>query len=200
MKQASDATQAADQGQSRTRGRHIHRKGQLMTTSFQLQSTVRASGQLEITLQSVPPPEPGEDDVLISVEATPINPSDLGLLFAGADLSQARNIQRDGATLLSAPIEPAQLAKLGARLDKPLPVGNEGAGKVIRAGVRTVSLRSGSKLSGPSGGRHGTRRRIVLREPAHRARHGGNNETRWAQRNSAYRSSLQPRPDVEQAL
>jgi NADPH2:quinone reductase len=134
MKQASDATQAADQGQSRTRGRHIPRKGQLMTTSFQLQSTVRASGQLEITLQSVPPPEPGEDDVLISVEATPINPSDLGLLFAGADLSQARNIQRDGATLLSAPIEPAQLAKLGARLDKPLPVGNEGAGKVIRAG------------------------------------------------------------------
>jgi hypothetical protein len=136
MKQASDATQAADQGQSRTRGRHIHRKGQLMTTSFQLQSTVRASGQLEITLQSVPPPEPGEDDVLISVEATPINPSDLGLLFAGADLSQARNIQRDGATLLSAPIEPAQLAKLGARLDKPLPVGNEGAGKVIRAGTQ----------------------------------------------------------------
>ena len=105
-----------------------------MTTGLQLQSTVRASGQLEITLTSVATPEPGADDVLIRVEATPINPSDLGSLFASADISQASNLERDGATLLSAPIPPAQQANLSARVEQPLPIGNEGAGRVIRAG------------------------------------------------------------------
>ena len=106
-----------------------------MTTGLQLQSTVRSSGQLEITLASVSIPEPGTDDVLISVEAAPINPSDLGGLFAGADVSQASNVERDGATVLCAPIAPAQLANLSARVDQPLPMGNEGAGRVIRAGA-----------------------------------------------------------------
>ena len=86
-----------------------------MTAGTQLKSTVRESGQLEITLANVPMPEPEDEEVVIGVEATPINPSDLGLLFAGADVSQARNEQRDGATLLSAPIAPEQLARLGAR-------------------------------------------------------------------------------------
>ena len=105
-----------------------------MTTGLQLQSTVRASGQLEITLKSVATPEPEADDVLIRVEAAPINPSDLGSLFAGADISQASNLERDGATLLSAPIPPAQQANLSARVEQPLPIGNEGAGRVIGAG------------------------------------------------------------------
>jgi len=105
-----------------------------MTTGLQLQSTVRTSGQLEITLASVATPEPGEDDVMICVEAAPINPSDLGSLFAGADVSQASNLERDGANMLSAPIPPAQQASLSARVEQPLPIGNEGAGRVIRAG------------------------------------------------------------------
>lgn len=105
-----------------------------MSTGFQLQSTVRDSGQLEVTLESVATPQPGDEEVVISVEATPINPSDLGLLFAGADLSKARNVERDGVVLLTAPIASEQLTKLGPRLEKPLPVGNEGAGQVIRAG------------------------------------------------------------------
>jgi NADPH2:quinone reductase len=114
--------------------RHRYRKVKSMSTGIQLQSTVRDIAQLELTLESVHTPEPGDGDVVISVEATPINPSDLGLLFAGADVSQARNVERDGATLLTAPIAPEQLARLGARLEKSLPVGNEGAGQVIRAG------------------------------------------------------------------
>ena len=77
-----------------------------MSTGVQLQSTVRKSGDLEIALKNVSIPEPADDEVVIGVEATPINPSDLGLLLAGADVSKASNAQRDGETILTAPITP----------------------------------------------------------------------------------------------
>ena len=57
----------------------------LPSTALQLQSLVRSSGELEVSLAEVPVPEPGADEVLVRIEATPINPSDLGLLFGAAD-------------------------------------------------------------------------------------------------------------------
>jgi len=56
-------------------------------TGLQLRSLIKSSGELEISLLSVPTPEPGPDEVVVRVEATPINPSDLGLLTGAADLS-----------------------------------------------------------------------------------------------------------------
>ena len=61
-----------------------------MRTGQQLRSLVTADGILELSLATVEVPEPGPDEVLIRVEAAPINPSDLGLLLAGADMSTAR--------------------------------------------------------------------------------------------------------------
>ncbi len=55
-------------------------------TALQLRSLVRSSGELEVSLHSVPIPEPAADEVLVRIEATPINPSDLGLLFGAADM------------------------------------------------------------------------------------------------------------------
>ena len=71
------------------------------TTSLQLRSLIRANGELEVSLQEVQVPEPAADEVLVRIEATPINPSDLGLLFGAADMRTA-TVTGDGHALLLA--------------------------------------------------------------------------------------------------
>lgn len=117
-------------------------------TGLQLFSTVTEGGRLELSLRAVPVAALGDGDVLIRVEATPINPSDLGLLLGVADTSQLL-VEGD---VTSAPIPPRLLRMVAARSGKPMPVGNEGAGTVIAAGAsaaaqallgKTVSLAGG---------------------------------------------------------
>src|ERR1700761_1279691 len=101
---------------------------------LQLRSLVKSSGELEISLAKVPVPEPGPDDIVVRVEATPITPSDLGLLFARADMTAAKASSGKDGPVITAPIPERGMAALAARVDKPMPVGNEGAGTVIAAG------------------------------------------------------------------
>ncbi len=103
-------------------------------TCLQLQSLIWQNGELELSLAELPIPVPQADEVLIRVEAAPINPSDLGILFAEADLSQARQAGTPERPRVIAPIPPAAMAGLKARFDVPLPTGNEGAGTVVAAG------------------------------------------------------------------
>jgi len=105
-----------------------------MSTGLQLRSTVKESGTLEITLAEIDIPTPGDDEVVIRVEAAPVNPSDLGLLFAGADISQASAAGTPDALVLTAPIPQTALGGAKARFGQALAVGNEGAGVVIDAG------------------------------------------------------------------
>jgi NADPH2:quinone reductase len=98
--------------------------------ALQLRSLVKGSGELEISLASVEVAPPGPDEVVVRIEATPINPSDLGLLFGAADMQSARRV---GATLV-ADIPKAATGWMAARFDQSLPVGNEGAGRVVAAG------------------------------------------------------------------
>ena len=118
---------------------------------LQLRSTVTSDGRLELTVVEEPIVEPGEHDVLVRVEAAPINPSDLGLLFAGADLASATRADVAGRPTVNATIDPQNLASLAGRLDTSMRVGNEGAGTVIATGPgarellgRTVSVAGGS--------------------------------------------------------
>ena len=118
---------------------------------LQLRSTVTSDGRLELTLVDEPVVEPGEHDVLVRVEATPINPSDLGLLLAGADLSSAVRADVSAHPSVTATIDAAVLATLAGRLDTPMRVGNEGAGTVVATGPgarellgRTVAVAGGS--------------------------------------------------------
>jgi NADPH2:quinone reductase len=104
------------------------------TEGLQLQSLVKSSGELVISLAKIPVPEPGPDDIVVRVEATPINPSDLGLLFARADMTTAKLSGTPDSPVITAPIPEKALTALAARLDKPMPVGNEGAGTVVAAG------------------------------------------------------------------
>jgi len=105
------------------------------TTALQLRSLVRASGELEVSLQEVPVPEPGADEVLVRIEATPINPSDLGLLFGPADMSTLHVAGTFERPVISARIAEKFMKAMAGRADQSLPVGNEGAGTVVKVGA-----------------------------------------------------------------
>ncbi len=122
-------------------------------TAKELRSLVREDGTLELSLLAVQVPEPKDNEVLIRVEASPINPSDLGLLLAGADMSTATVSGSQDSPVVSAAISPAAMRALRGRVGKSLPVGNEGAGTVLESGSspdaqallgKTVSLAGGS--------------------------------------------------------
>jgi NADPH:quinone reductase len=102
---------------------------------LQLRSTVKKDGIVEITLASVPTPEPKPEEVVVRIDASPINPSDQGLLFGGADLTTVRASGPADNPVVTASIAPAGMKALAGRLDQSLPVGNEAAGVVVQAGA-----------------------------------------------------------------
>ena len=103
-------------------------------TSLGLRSLVKQDGSLEMSLAQVTVSPPKDDEVIVRVEATPINPSDLGLLLAGGDVSSAKVSGKRSQTVVTAPIAPAVMRALSARIGKSMPVGLEGAGVVTNAG------------------------------------------------------------------
>ena len=123
--------------------------------SKEIRTKVTSAGEVELSIAKVEIPEPKEDEVLIRVEAAPINPSDLGLLLSfAADLGSIR-IEGDGdETVTSMPIHPRLMASMKPRLDQSMPAGNEGSGVIIDAGSnakeligKTVGLAGGSMYS-----------------------------------------------------
>ncbi|MGD1065291.1 MAG: zinc-binding dehydrogenase [Vulcanimicrobiaceae bacterium] len=118
-------------------------------TGLELRSTITSSGELTLNLEEVPVPEPGPDQVVLRVEAAPINPSDLGLLFGPADPSTFRAGGTPQRPTITASVPRERLPLVAGRLDQSMPVGNEGAGIVVKAGAnaqallgRTVATRS----------------------------------------------------------
>ncbi|MBL8381723.1 MAG: zinc-binding dehydrogenase [Burkholderiales bacterium] len=107
----------------------------LPATGLQLRSLVTADGRLELSLASVPVPALRDDDVLVRIEATPINPSDLGLLLGPADLATLRSSGAGASRVTSAALPAGAMAALASRVGEAMPVGNEGAGTVIAAGA-----------------------------------------------------------------
>jgi NADPH:quinone reductase-like Zn-dependent oxidoreductase len=103
-------------------------------TGLQLRSLLKKSGELELSLVNVPTPEPAADEVVVRVEATPINPSDLGLLIGPADMSSAKVSGTKESPVITAKVPETAMGGLAARLDQSMPVGNEGAGVVIKTG------------------------------------------------------------------
>jgi NADPH2:quinone reductase len=103
-------------------------------TGLQLRSLVKKEGVLEISLATVPVPEPKPEEVIVRIEASPINPSDQGLLFGGADMTTAKVSGPPASPVVTATVPPAALKAVAGRLDQSMPVGNEGAGVVVRAG------------------------------------------------------------------
>ena len=125
-------------------------------TALQLRSLVRTDQVLELFLDTVEVPAPGPDEVVIRVEASPINPSDLGVLLAGADMSAAVMAGTSDRPVVTAPLPDAAMRAMAGRVGTPMSVGNEGAGTVVAAGPsapaqallgRTVAVAGGGMYS-----------------------------------------------------
>jgi NADPH2:quinone reductase len=130
-------------------------------TALQLRSLVTSRGTLELALHDVPVPVPATDEVLVRVEATPINPSDLGLLLAGADMTTATVTGTAERPIVTASLAPGGLEGLSARVGKSLPVGNEAAGIVVAAGASSAAQALVGKTVGIAGGAMYTQYRVV---------------------------------------
>jgi NADPH2:quinone reductase len=103
-------------------------------TMRQIRSLVTADGQLELSIATVETPQPQPNEVLVRIDAAPINPSDLGLLLATVDADTATSTGADDNPVVTAPIPPQTLRGLASRSGQSMPVGNEGAGVVVAAG------------------------------------------------------------------
>jgi NADPH2:quinone reductase len=128
---------------------------------LQLRSLVKASGELELSLAQVPIPKPGPDEILVRVEATPINPSDLGLLLGPADLSTVKVTGAGAEAVVTAQIPPQIMRAMAGRVDQSLPVGNEGGGVVVEAGSSPEAQALVGKTVGILGGAMYAQYRVV---------------------------------------
>ena len=132
-----------------------------MSKSQQLFSTVRSDNTLSLSIAEREIPTPAESEVLVRIDATPLNPSDIATLLAVADISTVRS-EESGTTV--ADIPPAFLSRFATRLDKPWPVGNEAAGEVVDAGGSDLSKAlMGKTVSFATGGNYAQYRCV----PAH---------------------------------
>ena len=123
---------------------------------LQLRSLVKPEGQLEISLVMVPTPQPAADEVVVRIEASPLNPSDIGLLFGAADIATARLSGTAAQPVVTMQVPAAAMKGMAGRLGQSMPVGNEGAGIVVAAGEsaaaqallgRTVAALGGAMYS-----------------------------------------------------
>ena len=119
---------------------------------LQLRSMVRKSGELQLSLARVAVPDPAPDEIVVRIEATPINPSDLGLLVGPADTATLAASGTKDMPVVTAKIPDQALRLVSARVDQEMPVGNEGAGTVVAAGSSPESQALKGKLVAILGG------------------------------------------------
>ena len=121
---------------------------------LELRSTITSQGELRLNLETVDVPKPGAGELLVEVQASPINPSDLGLLLGPADPASLKAGGTAQAPVVTGAVNARRLEALRPRLDQSMPVGNEGAGRVIAAGDdvqsyvgKTVAMLGGAMYS-----------------------------------------------------
>jgi len=116
-------------------------------TTLELRSTVDDDGTVTLAMREADVPEPGPDEVVVRIEAAPINPSDLGMLFAGADIDTVAATGSNALPAVRASI-PTGTSGLAGRLGRPMPTGNEGGGVVVAVGDSDAARKLDGKVVG----------------------------------------------------
>lgn len=145
---------------------------QIPVTGKQLRSLMTADGRLELSLVDERVPDLADDEILVRVDATPINPSDLGLLVGYADIDHAVASGTAESPVVTAPVPAEYLRAAAARIDKSLAVGNEGAGVVIAAGPSPAAQALNGRTVALAGGGMYTQYRVAKADAAFAMPHG----------------------------
>jgi NADPH:quinone reductase len=124
-------------------------------TAHQLHSLVTSEGRLKLSIDEAPVPVPGADEVVVRIDAAPLNPSDIGTLLGQADMATLR-VGGPGGPAAEADVPAARLGSLAGRLNRPIPIGNEGAGVVVQAGASAQDLLGRTVAIAPFGGSYAT--------------------------------------------
>ncbi|NQV68842.1 MAG: zinc-binding dehydrogenase [Pseudohongiella sp.] len=122
------------------------------STYLQMFSTVTEAGELRLELLEKETPTPGVDQVLVKIEATPINPSDQGVMFGWSDIANASSSGSGNTAVLSASVSEQGMGVMKARVGQTLPVGNEGAGTVVATGDGELAKSLDGKIVAVMGG------------------------------------------------
>ncbi len=124
----------------------------LPATYLKMFSTVTEGGELRMEMVEKEMPTPKPNQVIVRVEAAPINPSDLGVMFGWSNMAAATSSGEGAGTVLTAPVPPQGMRVMKARIGQALPVGNEGAGTVVAAGDDTYAQSLMGKVVATLGG------------------------------------------------
>jgi NADPH:quinone reductase len=120
--------------------------------NLQLRTLIKANGQLELSLQETPMPTLKDNEVLVRIEGSPINPSDIGLLFGAADMSGAQQGGTLERPIVTASVPSGAMKAMAGRADESMPAGNEGAGTVVAAGAAPEAQALMGKMVAALGG------------------------------------------------
>lgn len=120
--------------------------------NIQLVSTISDDHKLTLTLQDIDMPQPSADEVVVRIEAAPLNPSDFGVMFSMADMSTAVQTGTEQNPIVTADVPTKFMPALKTRVNKDTPVGNEGAGTVVAAGSSPAAQALMGKMVAVIGG------------------------------------------------
>jgi NADPH:quinone reductase-like Zn-dependent oxidoreductase len=134
--------------------------------NLQLRSLIKKSGELELSLVKLPVADPAPDEIVVRIEGTPINPSDLGLLVGPADVSTLKSTGSGDGVVVTAAVPEMAMRAMAARVGEAMPVGNEGAGTVVAAGSSPEAQALLGKLVAILGGEMYARYRTVKAKAA----------------------------------
>jgi NADPH:quinone reductase-like Zn-dependent oxidoreductase len=134
--------------------------------NLQLRSLIKKSGELELSLVKLPVADPAPDEIVVRIEGTPINPSDLGLLVGPADVATLKSTGSGDGVVVTAAVPEMAMRAMAARVGEAMPVGNEGAGTVVAAGSSPEAQALMGKMVAILGGEMYARYRTVKAKAA----------------------------------
>jgi NADPH:quinone reductase-like Zn-dependent oxidoreductase len=134
--------------------------------NLQLRSLIKKSGELELSLVKLPVADPAPDEIVVRIEGTPINPSDLGLLVGPADVATLKSTGSGDGVVVTAAVPEMAMRAMAARVGEAMPVGNEGAGTVVAAGSSPEAQALLGKMVAILGGEMYARYRTVKAKAA----------------------------------